>query len=93
MRPERGPAPTSPMSPAAPQRRKPMSIKKFPLEAYGAANTLQEILTVKSDDVMGRTKTYEHIVKGEPMPTPGLPESFNVLLHELRGLGLSVNLI
>ena len=63
------------------------------LEAFGAAHILQEILTVKSDDVMGRTKTYEHIVKGEPMPTPGLPESFNVLLHELRGLGLSVNLI
>ena len=63
------------------------------LEAFGAAHILQEILTVKSDDVMGRTKTYEHIVKGEPMPTPGLPESFNVLLHELRGLGLSVNLV
>ena len=63
------------------------------LEAFGAAHILQEILTVKSDDVVGRTKTYEHIVKGEPMPTPGLPESFNVLLHELRGLGLSVNLI
>ena len=63
------------------------------LEAFGASHILQEILTVKSDDVMGRTKTYEHIVKGEPMPTPGLPESFNVLLHELRGLGLSVNLI
>ena len=63
------------------------------LEAFGAAHILQEILTVKSDGVMGRTKTYEHIVKGEPMPTPGLPESFNVLLHELRGLGLSVNLI
>jgi len=63
------------------------------LEAFGAAHVLQEILTVKSDDVVGRTKTYEHIVKGEPMPTPGLPESFNVLLHELRGLGLSVKLI
>ena len=63
------------------------------VEAFGAAHILQEILTVKSDDEMGRTKTYEHIVKGEPMPTPGLPESFNVLLHELRGLGLSVNLV
>ena len=63
------------------------------LEAFGASHILQEILTVKSDDVMGRTKTYEHIVKGEPLPVPGIPESFNVLLHELRGLGLSVNLL
>jgi DNA-directed RNA polymerase subunit beta len=63
------------------------------LEAFGAAHILQEILTVKSDDVMGRAKTYEAIVKGEPMPEPGIPESLNVLLHELRGLGLSVNLI
>ncbi len=62
------------------------------LEAFGAANILQEILTVKSDDVIGRAKTYEAIVKGEPMPTPGIPESFNVLLHELRGLGLSITL-
>jgi len=62
------------------------------LEAFGAANVLQEILTVKSDDVMGRAKAYESIVKGEPMPTPGIPESLNVLLHELRGLGLSINL-
>ncbi|MDR0982871.1 MAG: DNA-directed RNA polymerase subunit beta [Culturomica sp.] len=62
------------------------------LEAFGASHILQEILTVKSDDVSGRTKTYEHIVKGETMPQPGIPESFNVLLHELRGLGLSVNL-
>lgn len=62
------------------------------LEAFGAANILQEILTVKSDDVVGRAKTYEAIVKGEPMPSPGVPESFNVLLHELRGLGLSINL-
>jgi len=62
------------------------------LEAFGAANILQEILTVKSDDVMGRAKAYESIVKGEPMPEPGIPESFNVLLHELRGLGLSINL-
>ncbi len=62
------------------------------LEAFGAANILQEILTVKSDDVIGRAKTYETIVKGEKMPLPGIPESFNVLLHELRGLGLSVSL-
>ena len=62
------------------------------LEAFGAANILQEILTVKSDDVVGRAKAYESIVKGENMPTPGIPESFNVLLHELRGLGLSINL-
>ena len=62
------------------------------LEAFGASHILQEILTVKSDDIIGRAKTYEAIVKGEPMPTPGIPESFNVLLHELRGLGLSVNL-
>jgi DNA-directed RNA polymerase subunit beta len=63
------------------------------LEAFGAANILQEIITVKSDDVVGRAKTYEAIVKGEPMPTPGVPESFNVLLHEMRGLGLSINLV
>ncbi len=62
------------------------------LEAFGAANILQEILTVKSDDVMGRAKAYECIVKGENMPTPGIPESFNVLLHELRGLGLNITL-
>ena len=62
------------------------------LEAFGAANVLQEILTVKSDDVAGRSKTYEAIVKGDPMPTPGIPESLNVLLHELRGLGLKVTL-
>ena len=62
------------------------------LEAFGAANILQEILTVKSDDVMGRAKAYEAIVKGEPMPAPGIPESFNVLLHELRGLNLNVSL-
>ena len=62
------------------------------LEAYGASSTLREILTVKSDDVLGRAKTYESIVKGEQMPEPGLPESFNVLLHELRGLGLDVRL-
>ena len=62
------------------------------LEAFGASNILQEILTVKSDDVIGRAKTYESIVKGESMPTPGIPESFNVLLHELRGLGLEVTL-
>ncbi|MGI6479723.1 MAG: DNA-directed RNA polymerase subunit beta [Salinivirgaceae bacterium] len=62
------------------------------LEAFGASNILQEILTVKSDDVQGRSKAYEAIVKGDTMPTPGIPESFNVLLHELRGLGLSVSL-
>ena len=62
------------------------------LEAFGAANALQEILTVKSDDVTGRSKTYEAIVKGDPMPGAGIPESLNVLLHELRGLGLKVTL-
>ena len=62
------------------------------LEAFGASHILQEILTIKSDDVMGRSKAYEAIVKGEPMPAPGIPESLNVLLHELRGLGLSINL-
>ena len=62
------------------------------LEAFGAAHILQEILTVKSDDVTGRSKAYEAIVKGEPMPPAGIPESLNVLLHELRGLGLSINL-
>jgi len=62
------------------------------LEAFGAANILQEILTVKSDDVMGRARAYEAIVKGDNMPTPGIPESFNVLLHELRGLGLTISL-
>ena len=62
------------------------------LEAYGASATLREILTVKSDDVMGRAKTYESIVKGEKMPEPGLPESFNVLMHELKGLGLDLRL-
>ncbi|HXL00159.1 MAG TPA: DNA-directed RNA polymerase subunit beta, partial [Dysgonamonadaceae bacterium] len=62
------------------------------LEAFGAAHTLQEILTIKSDDVIGRSKAYEAIVKGDPMPQPGIPESLNVLLHELRGLGLSISL-
>ncbi|SDR96431.1 DNA-directed RNA polymerase subunit beta [Maribacter dokdonensis] len=62
------------------------------LEAYGASATLREILTVKSDDVIGRAKTYESIVKGETMPEPGLPESFNVLMHELKGLGLDIRL-
>ena len=61
------------------------------LEAYGASNILQEILTVKSDDVIGRAKAYEAIVKGDPMPKPGIPESFNVLVHELRGLGLNIS--
>ena len=62
------------------------------IEAFGASHVLQEILTVKSDDVVGRSKAYEAIVKGDAMPTPGIPESLNVLLHELRGLGLSINL-
>ena len=62
------------------------------LEAFGASHILQEILTVKSDDVVGRSKAYEAIVKGDPMPNPGIPESLNVLLHELRGLGLSIKL-
>lgn len=61
------------------------------LEAFGAANILQEVLTVKSDDVVGRAKAYESIVKGETMPIPGTPESFNVLIHELRGLGLNIS--
>ena len=62
------------------------------LEAYGAAHVLQEMLTIKSDDVVGRSKAYEAIVKGSPMPTPGIPESLNVLLNELKGLGLSFEL-
>ena len=62
------------------------------LEAFGASHVLQEILTIKSDDVTGRSRSYEAIVKGDPMPTPGIPESLNVLLHELRGLGLSIRL-
>ncbi|MCH4181883.1 MAG: DNA-directed RNA polymerase subunit beta [Prevotella sp.] len=62
------------------------------LEGFGAAHTLQEMLTIKSDDVIGRSKAYEAIVKGDPMPTPGIPESLNVLIHELRGLGLSIKL-
>ncbi len=62
------------------------------LEGFGASHVLQEMLTIKSDDVQGRSKAYEAIVKGEPMPTPGIPESLNVLLHELRGLGLSIKL-
>jgi DNA-directed RNA polymerase subunit beta len=63
------------------------------LEAYSAAYNLQEVLTVKSDDVAGRVKTYEAIVKGEPIGQPGVPESFNVLLKELQSLGLSVELL
>ena len=63
------------------------------LEAYGAAHTLQEILTVKSDDVRGRSKVYEAIVKGDNLPEPGLPESFNVLIRELQGLGLDIELL
>ena len=62
------------------------------LEAFGASHVLQEMLTIKSDDVVGRAKAYESIVKGEPLPVPGIPESLNVLLHELRGLGLSITL-
>ncbi len=62
------------------------------LEAFGASHVLQEILTIKSDDVNGRSKAYEAIVKGDPMPVPNIPESLNVLLHELRGLGLSIKL-
>ena len=63
------------------------------LEAYGAANTLQEILTVKSDDIMGRTKTYEAIVKGKELPQPGIPESFRVLVHELQALAIDVRMM
>ena len=63
------------------------------LEAYGAAHTLQEILTVKSDDVVGRVKTYEAIVKGDPVPEPGVPESFKVLIKELQSLGLDVKML
>ena len=62
------------------------------LEAFGASNILREILTIKSDDVIGRAKAYESIVKGDIMPRPGIPESFNVLMHELKGLGLSISL-
>ena len=62
------------------------------LEAYGAAYTLQEMLTYKSDDVTGRAKVYESIVKGENLPEAGVPESFNVLVRELQGLGLEVNI-
>ena len=62
------------------------------LEAFGASHVLQEMLTIKSDDVVGRAKAYEAIVKGDPLPTPGIPESLNVLLHELKGLGLSIRL-
>ena len=63
------------------------------LEAYGAAYTLQEILTVKSDDVVGRVKTYEAIIKGDNIPAPGIPESFKVLLKELQSLGLDVKVL
>jgi DNA-directed RNA polymerase subunit beta len=61
------------------------------IEAYGASNILQELLTLKSDDITGRAKTYEAIVKGDNLPKPGIPESFNVLVHELRGLGLDLH--
>ncbi|MCB0833001.1 MAG: hypothetical protein KDC45_06030, partial [Bacteroidetes bacterium] len=63
------------------------------LEAYGAAHTLQEILTYKSDDVVGRAKVYESIVKGDNLPEAGIPESFNVLVRELQGLGLEVKIV
>ena len=63
------------------------------LEGYGAAYTLQEILTVKSDDIMGRTKTYEAIVKGKDLPEPGIPESFRVMVHELQALALDVRMM
>jgi DNA-directed RNA polymerase subunit beta len=63
------------------------------LEAYGAANTLQEILTVKSDDIVGRVKTYEAIVKGQNIPTPGIPESFKVLIKELQALALDIRVL
>ena len=62
------------------------------LEAFGASNILREILTIKSDDVIGRARTYEAIVKGDPLPEPGLPESFKVLLNEMKGLGLKLKL-
>ena len=60
------------------------------MEAYGASNILQELLTIKSDDIIGRAKTYEALVKGDNVPRAGVPESFNVLVHELRGLGLDL---
>ena len=62
------------------------------LEGFGAGHAVQEMLTIKSDDVNGRSKAYEAIVKGDPMPAAGIPESLNVLLHELRGLGLSIKM-
>ena len=65
-------------------------MEMWALEAFGASNILQEVDTIKSDDVIGRAKAYEAIVKGENMPTPGIPESFNVLIHELRGLCLNI---
>ena len=68
-------------------------MQQWPLEAYSAAYTLQEMLTIKSDDVVGRVKTYEAIVKGEQVIQPGVPESFHVLLKELQGLGLSIELL
>ena len=67
-----------------------VDIVELALEAYGASNILQELLTLKSDDIIGRAKTYEAIVKGDSIPRPGIPESFNVLVHELRGLGLDL---
>jgi DNA-directed RNA polymerase subunit beta len=73
------------------QRLGEMEVWAF--EAYGAANALQEMLTVKSDDIIGRAKTYEAIVKGENLPTPGIPESFNVLVNELKGLALDLKFL
>ena len=69
-----------------------VEMEVWAIEAFGASHVLQEMLTIKSDDVVGRAKAYEAIVKGDPLPAPGIPESLNVLLHELRGLGLSVTL-
>ena len=67
-------------------------MERWTLQGYGAGNVLQEMLTVKSDDVQGRSKVYESIIKGENLPEPGIPESFNVLLKELQGLCLDINL-
>ncbi len=77
---------------AQPGGQRSGEMEVWAIEAFGASNILRELLTVKSDDVVGRAKTYESIVKGEPLPEPGIPESFNVLLHELQGLGLKVTL-
>ena len=71
----------------------PVQPEVWALEAYGASHVLQEILTVKSDDIMGRTKTYEAIVKGQDLPEPGIPESFRVMVHELQALALDVRMM